>query len=284
MTIRNLREADLAYAANLTVIEGWHYTVKELGFLLRMDPDGSFIYEQGGEPVGFATTITYGRTGVLGHLVVGAKGRGKGIGKALLKASIDYMDSQGTDSAVIFSIPDVVPLYERFGFKATDEIYCAHLDLKEAPKKPKRDDISLMEEDDLPEILGIDKGIFGDERAKLVRAIHDEGPGRCFKLVKDERIVGYLFSRPDDTGFNLGPWVNLTDDPKDAEDLFVTALSTFHKGTVYMGTSFKNEQAITIAQKLPIERSWRIPFMTKGRPRYTGDVMKAFGVVGFELG
>ncbi len=78
MTIRNLREHDLEYAASLTVIEGWHYTVKELGFLLRMDPDGSFIYEQGGEPVGFATTITYGRTGVLGHLVVGAQGQGEG--------------------------------------------------------------------------------------------------------------------------------------------------------------------------------------------------------------
>lgn len=284
MGVRNLREGDLAYAAKLTVIEGWHYTEKELGSLLRMDPDGSFIYEQGGEPVGFATSITYGRTGVLGHLVVGAKGRGRGIGKTLLKAAIDYMEGQGADSMVIFSIPDVVPLYEGFGFRVIDEISCTHLDLREVPAMPSRKDISPMTSMDLAEVLETDTGLFGDSRRKLFESILHEGPGRCFKLVKDGRIAGYIFSRPDDTGFNLGPWVSLTGEPKDAEDLFTAALSTFHPGTVYWGASFRNAEALRVVKRLPEERSWRIPLMVKGAPRYTGDVSRTFGVVGFELG
>ena len=87
MGIRVLERSDLDFATHLTVKEGWNYTSLEIGRMLRLDPNGSFVYEDAA-PLGFVTSVTYGRTGVLGHLIVSSDGRGRGIGNLLTAAAI----------------------------------------------------------------------------------------------------------------------------------------------------------------------------------------------------
>jgi ribosomal protein S18 acetylase RimI-like enzyme len=283
MGIRILRMEDLDFAAAVTRAEGWYYTPRELEVMLRLDPEGSFIFEDG-EPLGIATTVTYGRTGVLGHLVVSEKGRGKRIGSALLSAAIDYMTGRNVESMLLYSAADAVKMYERKGFRALDDIKCMHLHLDADHRKTASPGCRPMKRSDVKEVAEIDERLFGDDRRPLIEVLFEEGPKHSFKIERDGRIEAFIMARHDHDGYDLGPWVCTNGSPKDAEDLFWTALSTMEDGTVYMGSFFKNQPALRITDQVPMVRHWRIPLMVRGKGRYEGDLDGLYGVAAFELG
>jgi len=283
MGTRILRKEDLDFATALTHEEGWYYTTRELNVMLRMDPEGSFIYEEP-EPMGFATCVTYGHTGVLGHLIVGKKGRGRRIGESLLRTAVDYMTSKGAESILLFATLEGIRLYQKFGFAIRDEISCRHLNMQSSHLQNSSPRCMPMKRADLPEVAAIDSAMFGDDRDKLIRLLFDEGPNHAFKIERDGRIAGYVLGRPDHVGYDLGPWACLTGDPGDAEALFWTALSTFSEGTLYMGSFFNNPPALGISDKLPLIKTWRIPLMIRGEARYTSNMDRLYGIAAFELG
>lgn len=278
-----LRKDDIDFAASLTAGEGWYYTPRELEVMLRLDPEGSFVYEDG-ERLGISTSVTYGRTGVLGHLVVSKKGRGRKIGESLLRSAIEYMVGKGVDSILLYATLEAMSLYQRHGFTPRDELYCVHLNLQHKVGPARSRDCVPMRRDDISEVAEIDRKMFGDDRSSLLRILYDEGPDHAFKLERDGRIVGFVMARHDHIGYDLGPWASVTGDPSDAESLFRTTLSTLTEGTVYMGSFFKNKEAVRIVDAMPKVRSWRIPLMIRGEERYATDLNHIFGIAAFELG
>jgi ribosomal protein S18 acetylase RimI-like enzyme len=283
MGIRVMEKEDIEFATSLTAEEGWYYTPRELEVMLRLDPEGSFIFEED-ERLGISTSVTYGRTGVLGHLVVSKKGRGRKIGSSLLKVALDHMTDRGVDSILLYAAQEAVSLYSRHGFAPRDEIYCVHLDLRDSHKRIPSRTCARMKRQDLSEVAELDERLFGDDRSALMKALYDEGPNHAFKIERDGRIVGYVMARHDHIGYDLGPWACTSDDSADAESLFLTALSTLEEGTIYMGSFFKNKEAVRIADTVPKTRSWRIPLMIRGKERYATDPHHTFGIAAFELG
>jgi ribosomal protein S18 acetylase RimI-like enzyme len=283
MGIRILRQEDVDFAASLTVEEGWYYTPRELEVMLKLDPEGSLIFEDK-EPLGFATTVTYGRTGVLGHLVVSRKGRGRKIGGSLLKAAIEYMSGRGAESILLYSANDAVKMYQKNGFRIQDEISCMHLHLDLSHRRDRSPDCLPIMKSDLSEVVEIDRDLFGDDRKSLIEVLYNEGPQHAFKIERDGRIAGFIMARHDHVGYDLGPWACLTGDAKDAQNLFWTTLSTLEDGTIYMGSFFKNADALRITENVPKVRTWRIPLMIRGKARYESDLGKLFGIAAFELG
>lgn len=149
MGVRTLRKEDLEFATSLTAEEGWYYTPRELDVMLSIDPEGSFIFEEG-ERLGFATSVTYGSTGVLGHLVVSKKGRGRRIGESLLEATMDHMKRKGARSIILYATHEAVGLYKRHGFSLRDEIMCVHLNLQEAHRCRRSPDCVRVDESYIP--------------------------------------------------------------------------------------------------------------------------------------
>ncbi len=281
--IRVLENKDLQFAADLTAEEGWFYTPRELEVMLRLDPEGSFVFEDE-EQLGFVTTVTYGRTGVIGHLVVGRKGRGRKIGGSLLNKAIEYMESRGADSMLLYATKDAVKMYQKYGFVPKDDIYCVHLHLDDLHRKTKPSTCVPLTSSDMTDVASIDRMHFGDERIKLLSELLREGPQHAFKIERDGVIAGYIMARHDHDGYDLGPWACLTGDQHDAEDLWWSCLSTLESGTIYMGSFLRNESALKIIAKLPKVRSWTIPVMVRGRSRYSGDLSSLYGIAAFELG
>lgn len=283
MTIRRLERSDLDFAAHLTVREGWNYTSHEIGRMLELDPDGSFVYEDG-EPLGFVTCVTYGGTGVIGHLIVSSRGRGKGIGQALVDAALGYLDDAEAESILVYSTQDGRKLYEKFGFAATEDIYCVHLRLGKHDERHLLPECSPVQEGDIDRIISVDQDIFGDDRTKLIRNLYSSFPRGAFKLERKGRMEGYVFIRPDHIGYDLGPWTCLSGSDSDAQALFDAAMSLAREGIIYMGAFCKNSAAVHILGQMPKDNSWIIPLMVRGQPRYTGDLAKMFGLAAFELG
>jgi len=281
--IRILEPEDIDFALALTNAEGWSYTRGELERMLRMDPGGSFVCEDQ-KPLGFITCVTYGHTGVVGHLVVSKEVRGRRIGHSLLKSAVGYMSDRGTDSMLLFATNEGVGLYSQFGFVTRREVSCIHVAVGGDRKARTPTSCSLIARRDLPEIIEMDSQIFGDDRTQLIKLLYDEFPKNAFKIERDGRILGFSFGRATPSGFDLGPWVCSSGSQRDAEDLFKATVLSLGDGTVFFGVFPDNPQAVEISNSMRRVRYWRTHLMTRGKERYFAHIDKLFGVAAFELG
>ena len=275
---------DVDFAAGLTVKEGWNYTPREIKLMLELDPEGSFIFEEGKESLGFVTTVTYSRTGVIGHLIVAESARRRKIGEALVREAIEYMEGRDVESMMLYATAEGSRLYERHGFTPRDDVLCVHLKLEKGHIGKRSTGCTPVTSEDLDEIISIDRELFGDDRSRLLRAIYKRSAKNAFKIDRGSGIEGYIFARPDHVGHDLGPWACLGGRSGDAEDLFTTMLSTIGEGILYTGTFAGNTEAERIFRMLPVHRSWIIPMMIRGKSRYGPGADKVFAITAFELG
>ncbi len=283
MDIRNLRPEDIPSALTLINEEGWNYTPIELERMLRLDPDGSFICESDG-PQGISMSVSYGKTGVIGHLVVAKKGRGRRIGQTLLTSSLEYLDSQGTDSIILYATEAGARLYARNGFAKRRQAFCVNARLprlKVGPNAPQP--VPLLKHDQA-EVSELDASLFGDDRSKLIGMLIKESPEHGFKLVRDGSIVGFIMARDSPVGYDMGPWACISDHPEAAASLFAAAESTFTHGTLFAPGFVDNREAYALASSLDRVIMWKMDMMVRGRDRYDTDLSKVYGMAALELG
>lgn len=274
---------DIHYALSLINNEGWNYTSEEIERMLNLDPGGSFLYG-GKPPQAVVTCVTYGRTGVIGHLVVSQSARGQKIGRVMLEKALDYCDNQGADSVLLYATDEGARLYEKFGFRTLRRTHCTFANIIENAPSPNASICELVRPDDTDEILEIDSRLFGDDRTKLMRMLLSEFPRHSFKIERGGKIVGFALGRTTSLGFDFGPWVCLTGNIEDAESLFNATMSSFGSGTVFLGIFADNPQAVQIADGMEKIRTWQTRLMIRGKDRYSSHIENVFGVAAFELG
>lgn len=76
-----------------------------------------------GEPVGTARAILRGDTGKIGRVCVLGTMRGKGIGRALIRAAVAELSARGFLKARLGSQVHAIPFYEALGFAAEGPVY-----------------------------------------------------------------------------------------------------------------------------------------------------------------
>ena len=274
---------DLPIALSVINEEGWGYTPPEIERMLRLEPGGSFLYVTK-EPVGAITTVAHGSIGVIGHLVVSRKVRGRGIGKALLSHAIEYLRARGTDSVVVIATDEGLPLYLKHGFKVEREVLCKHFMIDAAHARMPYSRPTPMRKSDIRAVSEIDRELFGEDRTKLMNVLFDECPEACFKLVSGQGLAGFSMGRGTATGFDFGPWVCRPEAFADAEQLLNATLSAAGQGKIYSGLFAENKAAVAIIDKLPLIRMWSTKLMVLGKSKCYRDIDQMFGIAAFELG
>jgi ribosomal protein S18 acetylase RimI-like enzyme len=84
------------------------------------DPEGCFVAEVQGCSAGYVFSRTWGRVGWFGTLGVHPRFQGQGIGRALVGASVAYLDRRGCTTIGLGTMPEEpanVGLYARSGFR-----------------------------------------------------------------------------------------------------------------------------------------------------------------------
>jgi len=274
---------DIAVALDLINAEGWGYTAEELERMLKLDPEGSFLHVDG-KPLGVVTCVTYGKTGVIGHLVVSGSARGKKIGQSLLKNAIDYCERSGTDSILLYATEEGRRLYRKFGFAEIRQAACARTHFTAADHGPAANPCTQVREDDLGQICALDRKYFGDDRRKVLMLLHSEFPEHSWKLEKEGRIIGFAMGRNTSSSFDFGPWECLSDSKSDAEAILRAVLRSFGEGSAYMGVFLQNKNAMEIFRSLGTEKEWTTTLMIRGAERYSAGIEPMCGVSAFELG
>ena len=89
--------------------------------LLEKDPEGCFVAEEAGHLAGFIFSRTWGGVGWFGTFAVRPDYQGRGIGKQLIAASLDYLRRDPTRVIGLETMPESpynLGLYLRRGFQA----------------------------------------------------------------------------------------------------------------------------------------------------------------------
>ncbi len=274
---------DIDFAIWLIDQEGWGYTHVELERMLKLDPEGSFIYEDK-RPLGIVTCVSYGKTGVVGHLVVSKEGRGRKVGQSLVTAAVEYLEGVGVESMLLYATPEGTGIYERFGFRTSRNVLCMNVHASPGPEPLPGCSCELIRPEDLADVISIDRELFGDDRSRILEMLHREFPEHCFKLVRNGRIASFAFGRKTPVGFDLGPWVGPSDNRAEAEAPLRAFFDAVGPNGVFLGVFSDNPVALSICETLVKNRVWNTALMVRGKGRYEKDIRRIFGVAAFELG
>lgn len=123
-----IREIIIADYDNLIIFWKENYFVNELDDpipfknFLSKNPHLSFLAEENGKIVGTALGSFDGRRGYVQKLVIDKGSRGKGIGKKLLDLMVSKLKKAGALYIPISCEAEMLPFYEKSGFKKTNQI------------------------------------------------------------------------------------------------------------------------------------------------------------------
>lgn len=68
--VRILTPEDYSFAVQLANTMNWNMAPEDFQYMASLEPDGSFLLEDDGKPVGVATCIGYGKVGWFGNLII----------------------------------------------------------------------------------------------------------------------------------------------------------------------------------------------------------------------
>lgn len=125
ITIRKMRESDLAVVSELAMLANPHATkekyVKHILDELKENPDLSFVAVENGEKVvGYAQADVRDSEGILEDIAVAENYQRRGIGKLLLNTVLKALKRRGATivlAEVHYKCAYAIPFYYRHGFR-----------------------------------------------------------------------------------------------------------------------------------------------------------------------
>jgi GNAT superfamily N-acetyltransferase len=259
--IRTMTAADLPLGLRLTEQAGWNQTQADWQRFLDLQPDGCFVAEWAGTPVGTTTTLLFGPVGWVALVLVEESCRGRGIGTELVRRALGFLDGRGATTVRLDATPLGQPLYERLGF--VPQFYLARYEgtLTAGPRIPPWVEAYCPEERDL--LANLDEWATKTDRRMLLFRLFDERPEEVRVLRVGQRLVGYLTARPGRLALQLGPCVT------SGTDLLFTDARHRHAGRrVFLDVPEQNRFAVRAAEEMGLTVQRRLLRMCRGPLRW----------------
>lgn len=204
LRIRQMTAADLDFAVQCTVAEGWMSETREVfeGFLEHA-PEGCFLGEVRSRPVGMCIATPYKEHGFFGELIVIEEMRGRGFGLLLTANALDYLVSGGARHIYLDGDHGAIGLYERLRFRKV----CRSLRFRGAPEGTAHPAVRAATAGDFVSIADLDRAAFGEDRSFFLRRTLEHHPGLCFVYEESGKVEGFIFGRPGHHVITVGPWL-----------------------------------------------------------------------------
>ena len=249
LSIREMQSTDLLFAAACTSAEGW--VSEDLatleGFFLH-DPQGCFVAESEGKPLGMCIATWYGASGFVGELIVHPEARGKGLGAALLNQAVEYLHVRGAKTVYLDGVLKAVDLYERNGFRKV----CRSWRFSGTPAGRSTLNVRRMAIDDLDQVVGLDRYAFGEDRSFFLRRRLEQFPELGLVMVEGSKVTDYILGRGGEGWLSAGPWVvrgNATN-----PEILLEAFALEARGRpISLGMLDANQKACELARSLGLE-------------------------------
>src|SRR5262249_977135 len=157
----------------------WNQLEGDWRRFLAMQPDGCFVAELDGSPVGTTNTCIFGAVAWIAMVLVDAEVRGQGIGKALMQHALAFLDHQGVRALRLDATPMGQPLYEKLGFVEEYQLHRYEGVLQSAGDlliEEQVQQVPTAEPGDYEELFRLDQSICGTDRRKFLERLFRERP------------------------------------------------------------------------------------------------------------
>ncbi len=259
--VRPFTVTDIPFGMRLKQQAGWNQVEQDWRRFLDLEPAGCFVAESDGRVAGTVTTCTFGDVAWVAMMLVAPDLRGRGIGTALMRQALAYLERQGVRSIRLDATPLGRPLYEKLGFEP--QFSLTRYDGVLAPVGGSVAEVEPIPEHALPEVIRLDRRITGTDREKLLRCLWAEDAGAMRVAGTGGRVKGYCNARPGSDALFLGPCLAA---PDTGELLLADAAWRYAGRRVYLDTSADNRPATAFAERLGLAPCRQLLRMCRGKP------------------
>jgi len=275
MVIRRMTEAELGLALDWAAEEGWNPGLTDAQSFYAADPDGFFLGELAGEPIGSVSAVCYGeRYGFLGLCIVKLGCRGRGFGLKLWRAAMDHLGDRNIGLNGVLAQQEN---YKKSGFR----LAYRNIRWQGEGRRDEPAGLSDLSAVALEEIARYDETVFPASRMAFLSRWIRQPKGAALGVLGERGLRGYGVLRACRRGFKIGPL--FAGDSETADLLFRGLASRTQGGPVFLDTPEANSAAVDLARRhgmAPVFETARM--YTKESPRERVD--RCFGLTTFELG
>src|SRR3984893_10169956 len=236
--VRKMAEADLALALEWAAAEGWNPGLHDAHCFYAADPEGFFVGERNGVPIGCVSAVRYRpRFGFLGLYIVKAGHRGQGFGLELWRAALDHLGDR------VIGLDGVVAQrdnYRKSGFRL------AFRNIRQQGRGGGAAPSGLTGLAAIPieDILRYDATAFPAPRAEFLKSWIGQPQAVSVGVADGRRLKGYGVLRACREGFKIGPL--FADDEETADRLFSGLLARAPGAAVFLDTPEANPAAVAL--------------------------------------
>jgi ribosomal protein S18 acetylase RimI-like enzyme len=255
---------DFAFAVRLTDTMNWKLVEEDFQFMKDLEPEGCFIIWDESERIGVATTISFGKVGWLGNVIVREEYRGRGAGSLLVKHALDYLTKQDVETTGLYAYQNKIPFYQRLGLEYDSDFIVLsgkpdssseHIHQREASKHDER------------EIIDLDQLCFGSSRRKLLAPILSDSSNVCYVSLENKSIQGFVVVKVYPGMAEVGPLVSKRGRPEIAVNLLKTALNRVKGFEVVTCIPEKESIIRSTLMSFGFSEAFRVARMFLGTPR-----------------
>ena len=260
---------DFPFAVQLANTMDWNMAVEDFEFAAELEPDGCFVLFCGSERVGIATSVSFGRVGWFGNLVVKEAYRRRGAGALLVQSAVKYLKSTGAETIGLYAYPHLIGFYKRFGFK----IDVDYLVLQGKATSPLTEDAAQLQKvkkQVSPAIIDFDSQCFGACRKKLLEPILRDPDNLCYIAVDDREIAGYCAATVYEEMAGVGPLMCRRNSSGVAVALLQTVLGKLKNHDVFICVPTKETTLLEVLFKTGLREKFRVTRMFLGNAAAKG--------------
>jgi GNAT superfamily N-acetyltransferase len=259
--LEKLKADDFPFAVQLANTMNWNMIIEDFKFMVKLEPEGCFVLFYGSERLGICTSVSFGRVGWFGNLVVKGGYRREGAGSLLVRHAIDYLKNKGVDTIGLYAYPHLISFYESFGFEPDS----AFLVLQgKAGLLPTEGALRKAKKQDVPEIIDFDSQCFGANRKKSLDPILLRTGNLCYIATENEGIAGYVAAKVYDKMAEVGPLIYHARRVEAAVMLLKTILSRLNGLAVSMCVPKKEIALLKVLSKAGFREDFGVARMFLG--------------------
>jgi GNAT superfamily N-acetyltransferase len=285
LSIRQMTIDDVPLGMRLKEQAGWNQVEADWRRFLAMRPDGCFVAELDGVPVGTAVGCVFGTVAWIAMVLVDESVRGLGIGTALVVHAVMFVEEQGATSIRLDATPLGRPVYEKLGFVPQYELarYAGTLELRACQPRASaatQPTLRVAAADDYEAIFAIDRLATHTDRREFLARLFHERRAHVHVVGRERQVEGYLTTRRGSQAVQLGPCIA---SGEAGERLLAGACRRLAGAQVYLDVPLSHDRAVRFAESAGLAAQRTLTRMCRGAD-VNDDLTRLWASSGPELG
>jgi predicted N-acetyltransferase YhbS len=264
IAIRTMTQSDLPLAMRLKSQAKWNQREADWRRFLAMQPDGCFVAECDGIAVATTVACAFGEVAWLAMVLVDAAVRGRGIGSAIVRHALRYLDEAGVRTVRLDATPLGEPVYKKLGFEPEYVLgrYEGVALPSDAGQLQETSPIKTARERDYERLCRFDRDAVGADRNKFLLWLFRESPESVRCVERGGEVEGYATVRPGSSALQIGPCIAASETA--GESWRFDAVQRNAGATLVLDAPLQNAAAIKLAERADLRLRRTLLRMRRG--------------------